>query len=58
MLTTVYSGEIKSTGKINQKTKETILKPDCVMHYNENMGAVDKVDMQVRFVECARKSLK
>lgn len=58
MLTTVYSGKMKSTGKINQKTKETILKPDCVMHYNENMGAVDKVDMQVSFVECARKSLK
>lgn len=28
------------------------------MHYNENMGAVDKVDMQVSLVECARESLK
>lgn len=58
MLTTEYSGEMKSTGKIYRKTKEAILKQDYVMHYNENMGAVDKVDMQVSFVECARKSLK
>lgn len=58
MIATAYTGEMESTCQINRKTKEVILKPDCVIHYNENMGAVDKVDMQLSLLECIRKSLK
>lgn len=34
------------------------MKPDVVLDYNKKIRAVDKVDMQNGFVECARKTLK
>lgn len=58
MLTTTFGANLKPSGKKNPKTGEEILKPDCVLHYNHKMGAVDKIDMQVSFVQCARKTLK
>ncbi|CAB1345011.1 unnamed protein product [Coregonus sp. 'balchen'] len=48
----------QSPGKLDYVTRERKIKPDCVLEYNKKMGAVDKVDMQNSFVECARKSLK
>lgn len=58
MLTSVYTGNQKETGNKHFQTGEPIIKPECIIQYNNKMGAVDKVDMQVSFVECARKSLK
>lgn len=44
--------------KINHKTGRQIMKPVCVQDYNENMGAIDLVDMQSSFTECIRKTIK
>lgn len=57
LLTSVYTAEQKSTGEIN-KTGEKIMKPECVIEYNTKMDAVNKVHMQISFVECASKFLK
>lgn len=58
LLTTVNTATMKSTGKVNHRTGEEVKKPECVLEYNAKMGSVDKIDMQISFVECARKSLK
>ena len=39
-------------------TGERKIKPDCVLDYNCEMGAVAKVDMINSFVACARKTTK
>nr|CAI5821951.1 unnamed protein product [Callosobruchus analis] len=58
MLTSVARPNLTDTGKVNSKTGNRVLKPQCVLEYNLKMGAVDKTDMQNSFVDCARKSLK
>jgi hypothetical protein len=58
MLTTVFTANQKDTGEIHFKTGESIINPECIIEYNNKMGAIDKADMQVSFVGCARKSLK
>ena len=46
------------TRKSNWKTQKIVEKPECIVHYNKNMGSVDKTDMQISFVECLRKTIK
>lgn len=58
ILTTVATAEMKDIDKKDVVTKEIIKKPDCIIDYNNKMGAVDKVDMQTSFVEISRKSIK
>lgn len=58
MLSTTCTAHMTGTGKIDRNTNTEMLKPDCVIKYNDKMGGVDKADMQVSFVECARKTLK
>lgn len=58
MLSTIHDPIMVATGKIDRKSGEPIFKPECVLKYNESMGAVDKTDMQISFNESARKSLK
>jgi len=48
---------MKTTNKID-KHENIILKPDCVIDYNANMGLVDKSDMQILFNTTSRKSIK
>lgn len=57
MLSTLHSNDMKSTGK---KTKEDvpIEKPNCIVDYNANMGAVDRTDMLLSTTESVRKSIK
>lgn len=57
MLTTLHSNNMKDSGK---KTKQnvSILKPECVLDYNCNMGAVDRTDMLLSTTESVRKSIK
>ena len=49
MITTVHTADMISTSKIDAKTQREIMKPKCIKEYNQNMGAVDKVDMQISF---------
>ena len=58
LLTTVHKGDMVDSGKLHYRTKKSILKPDVVVDYNENMRLVDKADSQTSEVECMRKSVK
>lgn len=58
MLSTMHTGSMAETGKINFKTGQPIIKPKCVLDYNVNMGAVDKTDMLIGSVECIRRTTK
>ncbi|KAJ8968637.1 hypothetical protein NQ314_002197 [Rhamnusium bicolor] len=49
---------MKNTGKKDYKTGKAIIKPSCIIDYNENMGAVDKTDMLLSSVESVRKTVK
>lgn len=58
MLSTIHKPTMTKTRKSDWKTQKVIEKPECIVHYNENMGFVDKTDMQISFVECIRKTIK
>ncbi|CAF1392251.1 unnamed protein product [Didymodactylos carnosus] len=58
MLSTIHDSRMVAINKIDHKTGRQIMKPACVQNYNENMGAIDLVDMQSSFTECIRKTIK
>ena len=58
MISSCYGPELLPSGKINHKTKEKKLKPECILQYNLNMGAVDKTDMLQSSIESVRKNVK
>lgn len=58
MLTTINKDGVGPTKKKDPLTNATIEKPLAVLDYNANMGGVDKSDMQIHFVDCARKTMK
>ena len=58
MLSTIHEPKMINSGKIDYTTGEQIQKPISVKDYNENMGAVDRSDMQISYVECVRKTVK
>ncbi|GLV40888.1 hypothetical protein CBL_08462 [Carabus blaptoides fortunei] len=43
---------------INYVTGENIIKPKAIVDCNMNMGAVDKSNMMISFLDCSRKSMK
>lgn len=57
MLSTVHKPKMCKTNKKNRQGN-IIIKPQSVIDYNENMGLVDKSDMQMSFNTTARKSIK
>ena len=57
MLSTIHPGKVVSRGKLNRK-REEVLKPDCVMSYNDHMGGVDRSDQLSSYYNPLRKSLK
>jgi hypothetical protein len=58
MLTTLHNDNVVQTTKTNYKTGEIREIPECVRDYNQNMGAVDRSDLMLSYVECARKTMK
>ena len=58
MLSTLHKPRMVQTKKSDWKTQQIIKKPECVVDYNQNMGAVDKTYMQISFVESVRKTVK
>lgn len=53
MLSTVHQPRLVDSGKRDHKMREIILKPENVVDYKENMGLVDKSDMQMSFNDIA-----
>ncbi|CAF0814755.1 unnamed protein product [Didymodactylos carnosus] len=58
MLSSIHQPNMTTLEKINPKTNQNIVKPDCVLDYNKNMGLVDKSDMMMHISESIRKSTK
>lgn len=58
MLTTFHKDQMIQLNKKNRKTEDFVKKPECVVLYNQNMGAVDRTDMMLSSTECVRKTLK
>ncbi len=58
MLSTLYETIMVPTGKVHFVTKQQKIKRLCVKEYNENVGLLDKYDMQISFSECIRRSVK
>lgn len=58
MLSTIHKPRMIKTGKTDWKNHEPIVKPECVVDYNKNKDAVDKVDMRISFIQCLRKTIK
>ena len=57
MLSTIHTGQMMDTGRTRHGTEDPMLKPDLVLYYNDNMRPVDKADMMISFVDCARKTV-
>jgi len=57
MLSSIHTSAMKNSGK-KDRNNQPIMKPHCVLDYTMNMGAVDKVDKQLSFTECIRKTVK
>ena len=51
MLTTVNTGNLIKSGKIDFRTKQPKLKPDCSVDNIKNMRLLDKADMQISSME-------
>ena len=58
MLSTIHKPSTIKTRKSDWRTQKVIEKPECIVHYNENMNFIDKADMQISFVEYIRKTVK
>ena len=41
MLSSIHVGDLVGTGKVDFATKQSIVKPDAIVDYNENMEGVD-----------------
>ena len=57
MLSTIHTGQMMDTGRTRHGTEDPILKPDLVLDYNDNIRLVDKANMIVSFLHCARKTV-
>lgn len=58
ILSTVHENKIEASEKIDRETGEVIKKHTATIEYTKKMGSVDKSDMQISSLECARKSMK
>lgn len=57
MISTVHKPKMTNTNK-KDILGNNIIKPDCVIDYNSNVGLVDKSDMQISFNTISQKSIK
>ncbi|KAL2731766.1 piggyBac transposable element-derived protein 4-like [Vespula squamosa] len=58
MLSTAYSAEITESRRVDYRTGLPKKKPTCIIDYNYNMGAVDKIDVTLSSFHCLRKSIR
>lgn len=53
-LTSQYKDKMVKSGKVNPKTKESVIKTECIHDYNCNMGGVDRSDTMIVNVDSVR----
>lgn len=58
MITTIHKDEMGPTDKLDRSTELPIMKPECIIDYNKNMGTVDTTDMMLSQLHCIRKTIK
>lgn len=58
MISAYHCPNVIDTNKIHILTKETIIKPRCIIGYNNIIGAVDKVDQILCSLNFTRRNLK
>ena len=57
MLSSMHTAEMVNTQK-KRRNGEDIIKPQCVLSYNEGMGGVDRSDQRASTYQCVRKCVK
>ena len=57
MLSSMHTAEMVNTQKRHRNGKH-IIKLQCVLSYNEEMGEVDRSDQQASIYQCVRKCVK
>ena len=57
MLSSMHTAEMVNTQKKHRNGKD-IIKPQCVLSYNEGMGEIDRSDQRASTYQCVRKCVK
>ena len=58
LLSTVHTGELKATGKLDRVSQQPILKPDVIVDYNRTMGGVDLLSRVLKPYITQRRGIK
>jgi hypothetical protein len=58
MLSIVHPCRMSDTGRTDRRTKEKIMKPQCIIEYNSFMGGVDHNAQLAKYYSLARKVMK
>ena len=58
LLSTIHVPRMVLSDNIDPRTRERVMKPECILDYNINMRLVDKSDAMISSIECTRKTLK
>lgn len=58
LLSTIHNPVSVLSQNVDPHSRQRIMKPECVLDYNQNMRLVDKSDAMISSIECARKTLK
>ncbi|KAJ8944361.1 hypothetical protein NQ314_009493 [Rhamnusium bicolor] len=58
MITTLHDYNMSSMNKTDRQTGMQVMKLNCIIDYNQNMGSVDKTDMLISSIESVRKCMK
>ncbi|KAL0879584.1 hypothetical protein ABMA27_003312 [Loxostege sticticalis] len=58
ILSTIHKDEMGPSEKMDRSTGLPVMKPECVLDYNKNMGIVDTNDMMLSSLRCIRKVTK
>lgn len=58
LLSSVCTSTPVNTGKIDPRTQEPVIKPECIAEYNTHMGGVDRSDQMVSYTTMQHRTVK